>query len=364
MADWSQLARQTLLNNSATAWIIGASAFVLTFAVFPLLRALLRAQRRRYVNREPPMAVALLTDLTGHTSRFVLWLWALYVAEKILTLPKAVDRAFDTAIVLGIWWQIGVWTATAARFGLQRQQARSGDPRLTSTMDIVLFVLRLIVWTVVALLALENLGVNIGPLVAGLGVGGIAIALAVQTILSDLFASLSIALDKPFVVGDSLRIDNFEGSVEQIGIKSTRLRSVSGEQIILANADLLKSRVRNLGRAAERRGLFSLLVAYDTPSSKLEQIPKLVSDAVATYQGARFVYCLLKELGESGLQFEVCFFVENRPGRDLPYALDQINRQILRGFEQVGIEFAHPARTLWVKQPAGPPARPIVAPEG
>jgi small-conductance mechanosensitive channel len=304
------------------------------------------------------MAVALLSDLIEHTRRVVLWLWALFVAEKILTLPKAVDRAFDVAIVIGIWWQIGVWTATAARFGLQRQQARTGDPRLTSTMDIVLFVLRLIIWIVVALLALENLGVNIGPLVAGLGVGGIAIALAVQTILSDLFASLSIALDKPFVVGDSLRIDNFEGSVEQIGIKSTRLRSVTGEQIILANADLLKSRVRNLGRAAERRGLFSVSVAYDTPSAKLEQIPQLVSDAVAAYQGARFVYCLLKELGESGLQFEVCFFVENRPGRDVTYALDQINRHILRGFERVGIEFAHPSRTLWVKQPAGQPARP------
>lgn len=361
MADWSQLARQTLLNNSASAWIFGALAFVLTFALFPLLRGLLRAQRRRHAHRDPPMAIALLTDLIEHTNRFVLWVWALYVAEKILTLPKNVDRAFDVAIVVGVWLQIGIWTAAAARFGLQRQQARTGDPRLTSTMDILLFVLRLIIWVVVALLAMENLGVNVGPLVAGLGVGGIAIALAVQTVLSDLFASLSIALDKPFVVGDSLRIDNFEGSVEQIGIKSTRLRSVTGEQIILANADLLKSRVRNLGRASERRGLFILSVAYETPSAKLEQIPTLVSDAVATYQGARFVYCLLKELGESGLQFEVCFFVENRPGRDVNYALDHINRQILSGFERVGIEFAHPTRDLRLRRHAGLVAQPIVA---
>jgi small-conductance mechanosensitive channel len=363
MADWSQLARQTLLNNSASAWIFGALAFVLTFALFPVLRGLLRAQRNRHSNREPPMAIALLTHLIEHTSRFVLWIWALYVAEKILTLPRNVDRAFDIAIVVGIWLQIGLWSAAAARFGLQRQQARTGDPRLTSTMDILLFVLRLIIWAVVALLALENLGVNVGPLIAGLGVGGIAIALAVQTVLSDLFASLSIALDKPFVIGDSLRVDNFEGVVEQIGIKSTRLRSITGEQIILANADLLKSRVRNLGRASERRGLFTMFVAYDTPSAKLEQVPRLVSDAVATYQGARFVYCLLKELGESGLHFEVCFFVENRPGRDVTYALDQINRQILESFERVGIEFAHPARTLWVRQAKGQPPRPVAAPD-
>jgi small-conductance mechanosensitive channel len=363
MNDWSQFARQTLLNNSATAWIFGALAFVLTFALFPLLAGLLRAQRRRHANREPPMAIALLSDLLEHTSRFVLWIWALYVAEKVLTLPKSVDRAFDIAIVVGIWLQIGLWAAAAARFGLQRQQARTGDPRLTSTMDILLFVLRLIIWAVVALLALENVGVNVGPLVAGLGVGGIAIALAVQTVLSDLFASLSIALDKPFVIGDSLRVDNFEGAVEQIGIKSTRLRSITGEQIILSNADLLKSRVRNLGRASERRGLFMMSLAYDTPTAKLEQVPKLVSDAVASYQGTRFVYCLLKELGESGLQFEVSFFVENRPGREVNYALDQINRQILQGFERVGIEFAHPARTLWIKQPTGPAGPPIVAPD-
>jgi small-conductance mechanosensitive channel len=361
MTDWSQLARQTLLNNSATAWILGALVFVLTFALFPLVRGLVRAQRRRHATREPPVAIALLTHLIEHTSRLVLWICALYVAEKVLTLPKSVDRTFDVAIVAGIWWQIGIWTASAARFWLQRQQARNGDPRLTSTMDILLFVLRIIIWVVVALLALENLGVNVGPLIAGLGVGGIAIALAVQTVLSDLFASLSIALDKPFVIGDSLRIDNFEGTVEQIGIKSTRLRSVTGEQIVLANADLLKSRVRNLGRAAERRGLFAISVAHDTPSAKLEQIPPLVGEAVATYQGARFVYCLLKELGESGLLFEVCFFVENRPGRDVTYALDQINRQILLGFERLGIQLAHPARDLWVKRPRPHAEQPIVA---
>jgi small-conductance mechanosensitive channel len=350
MSDWPQLARQTLLDNSATAWLFGGLAFLLTFTLRPLLRRFLRAQRKRLADRESPTALALLTHLIEHTSRIVLWIAALYVAERILTLPKRVDRVFDIAIVVGLWLQIGIWTAAAARFGLQRQQARTGDPRLTSTMDILLFVLRLIIWAVVALLTLENLGINVGPLVAGLGVGGIAIALAVQTVLGDLFASLSIALDKPFVLGDALRIDNFEGTVEQIGIKSTRLRSVSGEQIIIANADLLKSRVRNLARASERRGLFTMALAYDTPLEKLGAVPQLVTEAVVSYQGARFVSCLLRELGDSGLLFEVCFFVENRPGCDVSYALDHINRQILNAFASQGIQFAHPTRTLWLRR--------------
>jgi small-conductance mechanosensitive channel len=353
MSNWSQLARESLFDNSASAWLLGALAFLLTIALRPLLRRFLRAQRNRYPNGDAPLALALPAHLIEHTSRILLWVAALYFAEQILTLPVRVDRIFNIAIVTGGWLQVGIWVAAAASFGLHRQQARSGDPRLTSTMDILLFVLRGIIWAVVALLALENLGINVGPLIAGLGVGGIAIALAVQAILGDLLASLSIALDKPFVLGDALRLDTFEGTVEQIGIKSTRLRSVTGEQIIIANADLLKSRVRNLGRASERRGLFTLAVAYGTPIEKLDRIPQLITDAVASYEGARFVYCQLRELGESGLLHEACFFVENRPGRDVNYALDHINRRILHAFAHAGIEFAHPTRRLLLQR-SGP----------
>src|ERR1019366_1211632 len=217
MSNWLQMLRQILVHNSLADWLAAALVFLLTFTVLPLLRGYLRARRSHYANRALPPAVAL------------------YVADRILTLPKPVDRGFEIAIIAGCWLQIGIWAGAAARFGLQRQQARSGDPRLAGSIDIVLFALRLIIWIIVALLALENLGINVGPLIAGLGVGGIAIGLAVQTILGDLFASLSIALDKPFGVGDSLRIDSFERAVEQIGIKSTRLRSVTGEQIIISN---------------------------------------------------------------------------------------------------------------------------------
>ena len=360
MSDLLQLIRQTLIANSTGAWLFGALAFLSTYAVFLLVRAALRWQLKRHSNGQKPVALDLITHLTERTSRVVLWIAALYVADQFVTLPRRMERLFEIAIVVSIWFQIGLWSTAATRFGLQRRQASAGDAGLTGTMNILLVVLRLIIWVIVVLMALGNLGVSVGPLLAGLGVGGIAIALAVQTVLGDLLASLSIALDKPFVVGDQLRVDTFDGTVEQIGIKSTRLRSTTGEQIILSNADLLKSRVRNLGRAAERRGLFTMNIAYDTPPDKLEQVPKLVSDAIASYDGSRFAYCLLKELGESGLVFEVCFFVENRPGREVNYALDQINRQILSAFARLGIQFAYPARTLWVRQPpeyALPPPR-------
>jgi len=352
MSSWAQTVHQILIDNSLVDWLAAALIFLLTFTVLPLVRGYLRARRARYLNRNMPTAVALLAHLMERTSRLVLWIVALYAAERILTLPHRINRTFDIAIMVGCWVQIGIWGSAAARFGLERQQTSTGgDPRLTGSIDVVLFALRLLVWVIVTLLALENVGINVGPLVAGLGVGGIAIALAVQTILGDLFASLSIALDKPFVVGDSLRVDTFEGAVEQIGIKSTRLRSVTGEQIIISNADLLKSRVRNLGRASEWRALFSLPLVYDTPSELVDRVPQLVKAAVAAVDGTRFVYCLLKELNETGIVFEVCFFLENGPGRDLGRALDQVNRDILRSFWQLGITFATPRRTVWLREP-------------
>jgi small-conductance mechanosensitive channel len=341
--------RQILLDNSLSDWMAAALAILLSFTALPLVRSYARARRTRYAAREVPAALSLIAYLIERTSRLVLWVVGLYAAVHILTLPQRFGRSFEVAIVLACWLQLGLCSPSPPRFGLQRQQARTGDAQLGGTFDVVLFAVRLIVWIVVALLALENLGIDVRPLIAGLGVGGIAIALAVQAILADLFASLSIALDKPFGLGDTLRIDNFEGAVEQIGIKSTRLRSVSGEQIIIANADLLKSRVRNLGRASERRALFMLAIAYDTPAAALEQVPRLVTEAVAAYDGTRFVHCLLKELGESALLFEVCFFVQIATGRDLNAALDQVNRHILRAFADGGIEFAHPARTIWLR---------------
>ncbi len=367
MSSWAQTIRQILVDNSLLDWLAAALIFLLTFTVLPLVRGYLRARRAHYLNRVLPTTVALLAHLMERTSRLVLWIVALYAADRILTLPHRIDRTFDIAIIIGCWVQIGIWGAAAARFGLERQQASTGgEPGLTGSIDVVVFALRLLVWVVVTLLALENMGINVGPLVAGLGVGGIAIALAVQTILGDLFASLSIALDKPFVVGDSLRVDTFEGVVEQIGIKSTRLRSVTGEQIIISNADLLKSRVRNLGRASEWRALFSLPLVYDTPAELIDRVPQLVKTAVGAVDGTRFVSCLLKELNETGIVFEVCFFLENGQGRDLGRALDQVNRDILRSFWKLGIAFATPRRTVWLREPrdatvsvtapAGPPS--------
>jgi len=337
----------TFLDNPLRDWLLAGGVFLVTFLVTPALKGRIQAQRRKWQSMESPTpTLELLAQLLARTSQLVVLVFALYFAEKILTWPDRVDRVFDVVIVFGIWLQAGLWATTALRFFLERRQQRAGlnDAAAASTVNVLMFVGQLLIWAVFVLLALDNLGVNITALVAGLGVGGIAIALAVQTILGDVFGSLSIAFDKPFVVGDTLRIDDIEGTVEHIGIKSTRLRSVTGEQVILANADVLKARVRNLGRMPEKRISARLRVAYETPPALVAQVPVLAEEAVRTGEGARFVSCLLAQIGEYALEFELVYFIANTGERQIPRTTDVVNRGIVARFGAAGIAFAYPTR--------------------
>jgi small-conductance mechanosensitive channel len=233
------------------------------------------------------------------------------------------------------------------RFYLEiKEMERGADRVFAGSLDIINFVARMLIWSLLILVALDNLGVNITALLAGLGVGGVAVALALQNVLGDLFASLSIALDKPFAVGDNLNIDTFTGAVEHIGIKTTRLRSESGEQIILSNADILKSRVRNYGRMPEQRTLLTIRVAYATPGEKLKAIPKLLEGIVREQTNARFDRCHFKLLGESSLQFELSFFVQQPKLNPLLDLQQTVNFRIVDEFQRLGIEFAYPTQRV------------------
>jgi small-conductance mechanosensitive channel len=337
------------------SWLLGLAAFLVTFTVLPLLRGFVMSQRRRIQSLEPPLGVELALLLISRTSKLFLWVVALYAGQRFLELPPRVDRISTIVIVIGFWLQVGLWASAATRFALDRQQQRAaaaGDPGIQGSLGILHFIARLAIFAVVTLLALDNLGINITALVAGLGIGGIAIALAVQTVLGDLLASLSITLDKPFVVGDWLRIDDIEGTVERIGVKSTRLRSLSGEQIVISNADLLKSRVRNLGRMPERRALLMLGVTYETPRDRLERIPALVEAAVTSVPATRFVFCSFQNFGDYALQFQVTYYVQLQDGVKFFDVVSAVNYRVHATFAEHGIEFAYPTQTLHLRRDA------------
>lgn len=344
--DLSLLDELTFLGNSLRSWIYATVAFAVTFTVLPLVRGYVAAKRRKLV--QAPVAVDLALLLIACTRRFFLWVVALYLGARFLTLPPRLDRAFEIVIVLVAWLQVALWAVAAVRFAIDRQRARTApaDGARAGSLDVILFIARGVIFAVALLLALDNLGVNITALVAGLGITGIAVALAVQTMLGDLLASLSITFDKPFEVGDVVSIDNLTGTVEHIGVKSTRLKSISGEQVVLSNADVLKSRVRNFGRMHERRVAFFLGVTYDTPPEKLRAIPAIVCETIEAQSQVRFDRCHFLEYGESALRFEVAYFVLSSDFRVHADILQNVNLAIFERFAEQGIEFAFPTRTV------------------
>jgi len=347
-----ELLDQKFGGNTLADWALAALAFLVTFTVLPLLKSYLIRLVKRPTQVSTFGAVKLLLRLIPRTSRLFTWVVALNAADRFLDLPIKIAHALHVLILIGIWFQLGLWAMTTVDYFLERKQRERGasDSGLASSLGIINFVASAMIWSLVSLLALDNLGVNITALVAGLGVGGIAIALAVQTVLGDLLASLSIAIDKPFAVGDNLTLDDLNGKVEQIGIRSTRLRSVNGEQIIVSNADLLKSRVRNFGRMAERRSVLSIGITYETPRDKVQQVVGIIEQAIRAQQGVRLERCHFKEFGASSLNFEAVFFALDPQFDALMDAQHAINFRILDAFDKEGIEFAYPTQTVRIKR--------------
>ena len=336
------------LGNELGQWVVALAIFLITFTVLPLAKRVIGARRRReYPASHTNYALDLVAALVEHTNRLFLWGVAVWLAARDLSFPDKIDRALNVVLVLLLWMQIALWVMTAVRhaLGLGRQRAPGQERVRGGSMEVVLAAIGIVIWSLAALLALENLGIHIGPLLAGLGIGGIALALAVQTVLSDLLASLSIALDKPFGVGDFLTVDECQGTIEAIGVKSTRMRSVTGEQIILGNSDLLKARVRNFGRMGERRSLFQLDVHYETPVAALAAVPGAVREIVEATPDVRFDRCHLLRCTPMTLQFEVVFFVNTPDFKVYANAQQSINLRILERFRALGVIFAAVAPT-------------------
>ena len=352
-------AHQMLLGNTLSDWVTAGIVAAAIWAALWAVRQFAASRYQKYVAAEYRGAVRLISYLISNTQQFFLIAVALYVAQIPLTLPDRIQRGGGATILILVLLQIGLWARRAVRFYLEKKESERGqDHAFAGSLDIIDFVARMVIWSLLLLVALDNLGVNITALLAGLGVGGVAVALALQNVLGDLFASLSIALDKPFVIGDRLVIDTFTGWVVRIGIKTTRLRSETGEQIILSNTDILKSRVRNFGRAQEQRALAVIRVSYDTPSSTLQEIPKLLENIVREQPNARFERCHLKTIGESSLLFELTYFVQKPSLHSLLDLQQAVNFRIVDEFRCLGVEFDYPTQRVVLAGSHVPVTRP------
>jgi len=344
MNELDELGRHVFLGNDLKAWALALVQFALWFTVLPIVKRFVTGRLRKLAPEQSAAPFELVLALLGRTTRIFLVVVATYLALAWLSVPARVDRYVDGTLLFFVWLQVAMWGSAAVRFFVGRRAlpGAEGAREGSASLNILRFVGVAAVWVLALLLLLANLGIDITALVAGLGVGGIAIALAVQNILGDLLASLSIALDKPFKVGDFLAIGEEKGTVEHIGIKSTRLRSVNGEQIIMSNADLLGSRVRNFGLLYERRAVLRIGIIYETPREKIAELPGIIRQAIGTQEKTRFERAHFTGFGAFSLDFEAVYHVLD-PSYELYMDIQQaINLRLHEELERLGVEFAYP----------------------
>ncbi len=348
------------LDNTLSQWLWAFATAATVWLVTWLIRRLVRRHYARMAQTEQVELMEVPLQIASRTSTLFLVVLGLFIGMLTLKFPDSAHRTAEKILLIAVCWQVGLWATTGALawIDLKRRASMADDRATAGTLGIISILVRGLIWSIVLLLTLDNLGVNITTLVAGLGIGGIAIALAVQNVLGDLLASLSITLDKPFVLGDSLQVDGFNGKVEYIGIKSTRLRSVDGEQIIMPNADLLKSRMRNFGRMQERRVLFTVGVTYETPRDKLERIPGMVRDIVSAQPDVRLERCHLARLNAFSIDCEVVYFVLSADYNLYMDTQQAIILQLCAAFEREQIEFAYPTQKLLMSAAASAVLQP------
>jgi small-conductance mechanosensitive channel len=337
-------------GNTVRSWILAALIAGAAFSILEALRALLVRHLGRFARSTSTHLDNAAVAALRATRHWFILLFSLGLGAQALTLPVGIHALLQRVVLLGFMLQLAIWGGNAIRAYVKEYSAArlEEDAASVTTVRALGFLLNVAFFAILFLMALDNFGVDITAMVAGLGIGGIAIALAVQNILGDLFASLSIVLDKPFVYGDFIIVDDLMGTVEHIGIKTTRLRSLSGEQLVFANSDLLKSRVRNFKRMYERRVVFEIGVTYQTPREKIEKVPEIIRAAVEALPDTRFDRSHFKEYGDFSLNFETVFFVLKPDFQTYMDRQQSINLQIHRDFEEFGIEFAYPTQMLYL----------------
>jgi small-conductance mechanosensitive channel len=337
------------LERPVISWIVAAATFVLIVLAFPIARGVIRGRVGKPTDaRSWRMLVARLLDRWLRLTTLVI----AGVAATMLLVPDArVEYIARLALVIVLAIQLAALMGPIVDWALARATTSASDSssaaaNIAGTLAGMRWLLLLAVYAVIVLLALQNLNVDVTAMVAGLGIGGIAIALAVQNILGDLFGSLTIALDKPFVQGDFIVVGTEMGTVEHVGLKTTRVRSISGEQLVFANSDLLGSRIRNFKRMQERRVLFQFGVVYDTSPEVVQQIPSIVRGCIESQQKVKFDRCHFFRFGESSLDYEAVYYIET-PDYNAHMDVQQaVHLSILRSFTERGISFAFPTQTV------------------
>jgi small-conductance mechanosensitive channel len=340
----------SFLNNSLEAWALALAATVVGGAAMLFVRRYVLRHVAAHARKTETSVDDFLASMLSRTYFVFIAVFALYVGSTFLDLSAKRELFVGRIAVGALLLQAAIWGDVGLRAWRDRVRLGSDGERRASR-SVLTFMLRLALWTIVTLMVLDNFGINITTLVASLGVGGIAVALATQNILGDLFASLSIMLDKPFEIGDFIIVGEVLGSVEHIGLKTTRLRGLGGEQVVFSNGDLLKSRIHNHKRMETRRNAFVLRVAYGTSEEQLCRVPRILRDIIGAKPNIDFERAHFFRWSEWSLDFEVVYHFRSPDYILHMDAQQDIFLEIYRRFQQEGIQFAHPMSIVRFAEP-------------
>jgi small-conductance mechanosensitive channel len=350
------------MSNNAVEILIAIAAATVIVLILSTIRSLgVRACRNDRFGTGWP---GVIGRVIAKTTFWFMIAFAAHLVTRYTAPPAAIARTIQTLFTIAAALQAALW-ARELVLGVidKRTDVGSEHHAFGSAIGIIRVLISIAFFAIAIVLILDNLGVNVTGLVAGLGIGGIAIGLAAQGIFSDLFAALAMIFDKPFEVGDIVNFDQTTGTVERIGLKSTRIRSMNGEMIAISNAKLLEKELRNYSSFEHRRFTMTLGVIYQTPIETCRRIPEIVAGILAEHEECSLIRCALAAFGPSSLDFELIFDVRAEAPADPFLIRSEIYLKILNRFTEEAIEFAYPTQTTFTAAPDGKLVMPWAEPK-
>lgn len=340
----------SILSNTVYEITIASCVFLVAFFILKIFQMVLLVFLSRLAKKtKTDIDDTLIKIVSTLRPPFYLFV-AFFVAVQFLTLLGIVNTIINAVLIVWITVQVVVATQILIDYIAQKYTKDEDNLSTQSAIDTLKLIVKGVLWMGAILTILSNLGVNITSLIAGLGIGGIAIALALQNILGDLFSSFAIYFDKPFQPGDLIIVGGHMGVVKKIGIKTTRIQSLQGEEIVISNKELTSAHIQNFKHMEERRASFSFGVEYGTDNVLLEEIPDIVKKIINSDEHARFDRAHFKSFGDSALNFEVVYYVDMRDFAIYMDTQQKINLGLKKIFEQKGIAMAFPTRTIHIQK--------------
>ncbi len=336
-------------GNTIEEYLVALAVLVISLFVLGIVRSFIFARLRLLAQKTKTNIDDLVVRILKSIRPPFYVVLSLYIALLFLEVHPFIDKAILAIVLVWATYQVILAIQLVVDFILDKKiDPEDGGQR--AAIGLLSTLVRIALWVIGIILILQNLGVNVSSFIAGLGIGGVAVALALQNVLGDLFSSFAIYFDKPFTVGDFIIVGDKMGTVEKIGVKTTRLRALQGEEIVLSNTDLTSAQVQNFRKLNERRVTFTFGVTYDTPSDKLKAIPSIIENIFNDLDMVRYESAHFKEFADSALVFEVIYYTLSPEYLEYLSLRQKINLAIVESFDREKIEMAFPTQTVYLRK--------------